>query len=222
MKLSAVTLARVLAFIETFDLGSGGKVFYPDLIAALVERFRFQTFPRKAEDLDEQKGVKFLEGQWNGISVPKVEIYWNALILDTQSSTLESERILEEALVWVSEKFKLNYRPDMISRRRYLSNLTFYSDHNLLGLHAALPRLTSSLHDKVKEITGHDLAYEATRLDVDFSRYDRQMPIAIFTIQRRSETPFPENKYFSEAPLPTDIHIKILEEFESDVIRSAK
>jgi hypothetical protein len=217
MKLSAVTLARVLAFIETFDLGSGGKVFYPDLIAALVERFRFQTFPQKAEDLDEKKGVKFLEGQWNGVSVPKVEIYWNALILDTQSSTSESERILQEALVWVSEKFKLNYSPTMISRRRYLSNLTFYSDQNVLGSNPAIPKLTSSLHDKLKEITGHDLTYEATRLDLDFCRHDRQIPVAIFTIQRRIETPFSENKYYSEAPLPTDLHYELLEEFEADL-----
>ena len=218
MKLSAVTLARVLGFIETYDLNPGGKVFYPTVLAGIVERFRFQKFPQKPEDCDEQKGVEFLDGQWDGVTVSKLVIYWNGLLLDTQSSTLESERILEEALTWAAEKFNLKYTSGMISRKRYLSNLTFYSDQNLLGMNSALSKLTSSLHDKVKEITGYDLAYESTRLDLDFCRHARQMPISTFTIQRRLETPFEENKYFSEAPLPTDLHWKLLEEFESGLL----
>jgi hypothetical protein len=218
MKLSAVTLARVLAFIETADLSSGANVFYPDLVAGIVEQFRFQKFPVKAEDFDEQKGVEFLGGQWEGVPVLKLVIYWNGFILDTESSTSESERIVEEALVWASGKFKLKYTSGMISRRRYLSNLTFYSDRNLLGLHPAIPKLTSSLHEKIKERTGLDLAYEVTRLDVDFARHEGQIPIAAFTIQRRGQTPFEENKYFSEAPLPTDIHINLLEQFEADTV----
>jgi hypothetical protein len=57
-----------------------------------------------------------------------------------------------------------------------------------------------------------------TRLDVDFARHEGQIPIAAFTIQRRGQTPFEENKYFSEAPLPTDIHINLLEQFEADTV----
>jgi hypothetical protein len=43
---------------------------------------------------------------------------------------------------------------------------------------------------------------------------------APFTIQRRAETAFAENKYFSEAPLPTNEHVALLETFEADVIAS--
>jgi hypothetical protein len=37
----------------------------------------------------------------------------------------------------------------------------------------------------------------------------------IFTIERRADVPFVENKYFSTAPLPTDEHLKVLEDFEA-------
>jgi hypothetical protein len=47
----------------------------------------------------------------------------------------------------------------------------------------------------------------------------RKYGIAPFSITRRAESRFSENKYFSEAPLPTDIHISLLEEFEAEVQR---
>ncbi len=40
MQLSAVVLARVIAFIETFDLSPRGRVFYPDVVREIIERYQ--------------------------------------------------------------------------------------------------------------------------------------------------------------------------------------
>jgi hypothetical protein len=45
----------------------------------------------------------------------------------------------------------------------------------------------------------------------------RSHGIAPFVITHRAESRYSENKYFSEAPLPTDMHIEFLEEFEAGV-----
>ena len=218
MKLSAVILARVLAFIETFDLDPNGSVFFPASIGGIVERFKFQKFPKTFEETDEQQGVNFLEGVWNGVTIDKLTIFQGALVIDTRSSTEVSETILHEALLWAAGKFGFHYEPKMISRKRYLSDLTFYSDAPLLVTNSALLNLAASLSNHMEKIIGERLEYHPYRIDIDFDRTNRQMPIAGLNIQRRAEVPFSENKYFSEAPLPTDIHIKLLEQFESDIL----
>ena len=218
MKLAAVTLARVLAFVETFDLNPRGTVFFPDLVAKLVEKCRFQKYPQTIQDFDEQKGVEFLSGVWDRVNVEKLTIYNNGILLDTRVSTAISEGILAEALEW-AKQFGVTYRPDMIKRWGYLSNLTFYSDVPLLGPQAAIIKLERRISEKVSQrVTDANLRYEPTRLDLDFDRSQINFPLAAFTIQRRTIAPFSENKYFSEAPLRSEDHVALLEEFENNIL----
>jgi hypothetical protein len=48
LELSAILLARVLGYIETFDLNPRGQIFFPDIIPEIVKRYSFQKIP---EDL---------------------------------------------------------------------------------------------------------------------------------------------------------------------------
>jgi hypothetical protein len=210
----------VLAFVETFDLNPQGTVFFPDLVAKLVEKCRFQKYPQTIEDFDEQKGVEFLAGVWDRVNVEKLTIYNNGILLDTRVSTAISEGILAEALNW-AKQFGLTYRPDMIKRWGYLSSLTFYSDVPLLGPEAAITTLTRRVSEKLAQrVTDANLNYKPIRLDFDFDRSQINFPLAAFTIQRRGVAPFSENKYFSEAPLRSEDHLALLEEFERNVSAS--
>ena len=219
MQVSAILLARYLGFVETFDLNPVGKVFFPDLIPALVERYKFQSFPTKFDELDEQKGVEFLEGKWDGVTVDRLTIYRNGIMMDTRSSTADSEKLLEDVLLWAAKEFQVAYRPGMIKRKAYVSQLTFHSDVPILGgLNSALSRLSVRVGRATNEITGDDLVFEPFTVTLHHDRISLRQPVAAFTIQRRLETPFSENKYFSEAPLPTDLHLTLLQEFENDLV----
>ena len=54
---------RVLGYIETFDLNHQGKIFFPDIVQEIAQRYSFQKFPQTFEYLDEQKGIEFHEGR---------------------------------------------------------------------------------------------------------------------------------------------------------------
>jgi hypothetical protein len=217
MQLSAVILARVLGFIETFDLSPKGKMFFPDMVPEIVKRFSFQKFPKSFEDLDESKGIEFLEGKIGDKVIQKLVIWNTVLVVETRSNTNDSKKLLEDMLLWGVEKFGLNYRPGMIKRFAYVSDLTFYSDVPLLSVSPALKTLAEKSSKALSEIWQEPVRYEPINLVIGHDPMARKYGIAPFSITRRAEARFSENKYFSEAPLPTDMHLSLLEEFESSI-----
>lgn len=217
MQLASVLLARAIAWIESADLNPKGSAFYPDIAKALVARYSFQDFPRNPADFDETKGVRFALGKIGNAPIDQVVVYAYGIALDTRVSTTESRRLLEDALRWAAKELGLVYAPSMIKRWQYASQVTFYSEVGLTTHCRPFRNLAENVQRSVQDITGENLNVELTGVLVDYDQLERKHPLGRFSIQRRDNTPFSENKYFSDAPLPTDLHLKILEQFEADV-----
>jgi hypothetical protein len=214
MRLSAVLLARVFFFIESVDLNPRGAAFYPDVVRALVERYNFQKFPQKFEDFDESKGVTFEMGKIGDKTVEKVVIFPHGLALDTTTSTQDSENILEDALIWASKTLGLSYRPGIVKRKSYVSNVTFYSDEPLLFVNPVLNRVGDELSKTVSTSLKLPYVFEPIGVLLGIDPETQRIPVQAFTVERRQGIAFSENKYFSAAPVPTDVHLALLETFE--------
>lgn len=218
MKLSAVLLAKLLAYIEIADLNAKGNVFVPELIKALGERYKFHTLP-KIEERGE-KGLVFEEGRIGNKVISKFTIFDALLVLETRSNTSDSKQILEEMLLWGAAKFGFAYAPASIKRFAYISDVTFYSEVPLLDVACRpLLDLAAKTSAALTEIWQEPVQYYPANLAIAHDPMARSHGIAPFTITHRAESRFSENKYFSEAPLPTDMHIAFLEEFETGIKR---
>lgn len=213
MELAAILQARALAFVEPVELNPRAKVFYPDLVKALVARYNFQKFPQTFEELDEQKGIIFGAGQLGQSVIDQVIIFPYGILLDTRISTQESQRLLQEAFEWASKDIGL--APRRVNRWTYSSQLTFVSKVSLTSVSPAVQKLADGIGKSVNEIVGENLKYELAAFQIDFDQLSRKHPLGRFSIQRRDNTPFSENKYYSDAPLPTDVHLSLLEQFEA-------
>jgi hypothetical protein len=123
---------------------------------------------------------------------------------------------MEGMFEWTAKKLGLTYDPGMIKHWAYISDLSFYSDAPLLQA-PPLVQLGEKVSDAVSVIIGEPVKYEPMIMTVGHDPLLRKYGRAPFTIQRMAESKFTEGKYFSEAPLPTDVHIKLLEEYESDI-----
>ena len=218
MQLSAITLARALAYIEIYDLNPRGKVFFPDLIKGIADRYKFQRLPKREEYAKD--GAIFEEGKIGNKVIVNLTIYDSLIKLETRSNTSDSKQIIEEMLLWGAAKFDLNYSPNSIRRFAYISDLTFYSDVPLLDAACQpLINLATKTSEALSEIWQEPVQYYPANLAVGHDPMARKYGIAPFTITHRAEARFPENKYFSEAPLPTDMHITFIEEFEAGIKR---
>ncbi len=214
MQLSAQLLGRVVWFVESADLTPRGAAFYPDIVRALAERYSFQKFPQRFEDFDESKGIAFEMGKIEDKTINKVMIFSNAVSLETTSSTQVSESILEEALVWATQKLGLHYARGMVKRKTYVNQFSFYSDAPLLQMNPVLRDLSIKTSKVVSENLKSQSTFEPAAILIGLDPEFQRIPTSAFSIERRQQTPFSDNKYFSAAPLPTDIHIELVEEFE--------
>ena len=217
MKLSAVLLARTLAFVDINELNPRGAVFLPLLVPHLVERFSFQKFPSKPEDFEEGKGVVFKDGYINGQTIEDFTVYSDGIKLDVRSSTSQGRTVLLETLEWLAAKHGISYREGSISRWNYVSNLAFNTEVDLDIIAPAITALTRRISLEMKDDRRVTDGFHVEALNIDVDRTFGAKQIAPFTLQRRAGIAYSEGKYFSAAPLPTDIHISIIEEFEENV-----
>lgn len=218
MQLSSIILARALAYIETFDIDPRGTIFYPELVPELVARYHFEKFPKSFEDFDESKGVGFNEGRFNKVVIQKFTIYNTLCTVETRSNTSDSREVLSDMLKWVGERFKLPMSLNKIRHWAYVSGVSFTSEIDILSLEP-LATLAQKTGEAVTKIWNENITYYPVGLATGIDPLTRKYGIAGFTFQRRLEAPFAEKKYYSEAPLPTDTHIKFIEEYEADVRR---
>lgn len=217
MQISAVLLARSIALFDTADLNPRGKVFLPKLIPLLAERFSFQTIPVKPEELDESKGVAFRSGYFEGQTISELTFYNDGIKVDLQSSTEEGQSFIHQTLHWLSEETGLVYSDGMIKRWGLLSQLTFHSDMDMDGIHPAFRTVADEVTTLVSARTGLPLTFRTSGLSFNFERVNGDIPIATFSIERRAKSLHSENKYFSQAPIQTTEHIRILTELEKSI-----
>lgn len=215
MELLAVRLARLIVYFPTEEINPRGRALIPDVTSALIERYGFNGYPQKYEDFDWQKGISFDDGRWKDISIGRLALYNNGMLVDTSSSTDNSVAFLIDALTWAAESFGLTYRPDMLNRKTYVSELIFRSETPLKNLNPALERLAAKLSESVSNIAGQEVSYDTVSLSLNFDLLLTKSPLAPFRIERLSEAQYTENKYYSIAPIPTDEHIQFLEDFEA-------
>lgn len=202
--------------MDIHDLNPKGTVFLPELAHELVQKYKFLKSPQKLEDFDEQKGVEFGAGKAGDTVIDRLTVWNSALLLITAASTTESKRILEEMLQSAKDKFGAAYAPEIVKKWLYVNSFTFYSDVDFdSAINPALHKLYDKLSQQVSEMHHFKFKYQFTGLTSDFDKSVAKTTLASFTLQRRAETAFTENKYFTEAPLSTEQHIKLIEELEA-------
>ena len=216
MKLLSILQARTVAYLEVEDLFTRHHMLGPEFTPKIAERYGFLKKPEKLEDfLDDQKGIQFAFGRWDGTVINQLALYAQGVAVETAASTDISERILYDVLSWGAHTLNINYHQDMIKRKAYVSGLLFSTDVSLNALHPKLRGIGERLSSSVADSLGHVFPYEVTGIFFGYDTTHTKPNAPIFTIERRADVPFTEDKYFSTAPLPTEEHLKLLGDFEA-------
>lgn len=215
MELISITLARVVAMVQIQEWDPFGKALSLEAVAAACKRYSFAKSPTKLEDLEPQKGIELSEGRLGEIRIDRVNVFPNGIVIDTRSSTENSEKVLDDILALAHEVLGATINP---VRRSFASQFIFRSQMHLAALNPVLPRIAGVLSERASADLKHPFSFEPTAilLNVDSSQI-KTAPV-MFSIERRAEIPFGENTYFSSAPVRTEEHIEIVEQFEASLL----
>jgi hypothetical protein len=214
MELIAINLARIIAFVEILSFDPKGAATAPESSKNLAERYSFTKVPQTPEEMDFQKGAHYLAGRFEEIAIDQITLYHNGLVIDTRSSTDNSERILQDILALARERSGVSIAP---TKKYPLSQIIFRSDLKLALLNPILQPIADRLSSRTSSYLNHPVLFEPTAvlLGPDVSQI-KNAP-SVFSIERRTDAAFKENTYFSSAPLPTSEHLKLIEEVESSL-----
>lgn len=210
MDIIAINLARVVSFMEVQALDPFGKRLDVEAFKELGQRYSFAKVPEEFADLDITKGINFISGECQGVKVDKLTLYQNGLVVDTRSSTDDSQKVIDD-LVGLAHEL-LGAKVD-VGRRLFVSQVVFHSNIRMALLNPILQRIIDRLTDSVSAAMNHEYTFDASVV-VNAELWQAKITPGVFSIERRADSPFKENTYFSNAPLRTSEHIEILQEFE--------
>lgn len=221
MQLITINIARSIWLFNLYDLNPRGRAFGPDLYEWLKATYGFTNLQRSPESGGKIESIKFLDGKFKcGYEEDGTEkcihvelsMYNDGVLADTRSSTKDADQFLNDVLTSAAKQFSLAYQPNMIRKKLYYSELDIKlgKEFNFLNpqLQGFAGKISSLLDGVPFEFSG--LAFSV--------HPNPPWQYSPFKIERRINTPWPENRYFSCAPLHTEDHIALLKEFEQNLL----
>jgi hypothetical protein len=218
MKLLSINLARSVWLGQLIDFNPKGKNLYPILLPLLVNSYKFKKFPLPNEKLDEVKGIKFEQGEFKKgddetILILAFTVFHDGFIIDSRSSTKDSDEFIEEILTRAHDEFNLTHYEEVIKRKNYLSQMFVSMDKSLESLNPKVKEISKYVSDNIVGFENALFGMAGISFFPDQKAAPNINP-APFTLERQAGSPFSHKRYFSSAPLQTEKHWELLNKFE--------
>jgi hypothetical protein len=219
MHVLKVITARSVWLFPTVYMNPQGKAIEMDLIQWLKRTYQFQKYPSSAFDLDSAtKSLSFSGGKFkcgydeNGKErylAVGVSVYTDGLVVNTESSTTDGDKFLDETINSIIKEFGL-IAPEQI-RKAYYNEMDVRLNEPISLLNPKLEQLASRMSELRQ---GPPVAFKFSGVTF-LPEPSAQATISGLSIERKVNTAWEENIYYTRAPLQTDAHLRILEEFEA-------
>ena len=210
-----IALARVVSLLDVPAVDPRGQTSTSEGIKLLAARYSFLKIPQTLEEMDFQKGVDLSVGTMGGINIDKMTLFGNGIVVDTRSSTDDCDAVIKDLLGFVKESFGATVQS---ARRMVLSNITFSSNMQLARLHPILGNIADKVAASVSRDYGQSLIIEPSLVAIGIDLSQLKLQPSAFTVERRADTPFFANTYFSAAPIRTEDHLNLIQEFEAAIL----
>ena len=214
MRVLNVVSASSTWLFEVADLNPKGKSLFPEVLEWLKDTYNFKVTPETAEAIEGKEGLQFKKGEYQAREEVFVDveltIFNDGIVAKSSSSTEDTDKFLDNVISSLTAEFSLTFDSSMIRRKLYLSELNIKLEQPLPNLNAKLTAFSSTLTKASGSANPFELGGISFWSDVTHAVY-KTPP---FTIERRMNAPFNENRFYTKAPVSTEQHIAMLKELE--------
>ena len=194
-----------------------------ELIRQIAGRYEFAVLPNLAAfgSPDGPKGIEFQLGRYQidgqQINVQRLSIFTDGVVADCLD-TRHAAAVIGDLMVWAKEAFSLR-DPATPPYWWYASQIVVKFNKSIDSQLALCGRFGEKLSTVFSDLYGITGPYSTSRFVMAID--PTNMPVARrhteFSIERRIDRPFSENRYFSSAALHTDLHLEMLAEIENSL-----
>ncbi len=221
MKLVALETARVIFLSPLEEMRPFAGVPHKDFITAARDRYDFLEVPDLTKPLQElQAGPLFFrEGKVNKgnevVLIQEIAVYRDGIVIRAHH-TDDCELILDDVLTWARTTFRLR-ELDSAPTKNYVSTVIVDFERDISSIIGPYRQLLGMLSERLKAYRKIDQPVAMNRISfaVDATRLSAGTIPTEFLIERRQNVPFEKNRFFCDAPLPTDVHLKLLADIEA-------
>lgn len=224
MILQEIILARAIRFVPLSRLARG---YVPDTAALMRERYKFVHIPESPDQIlaegygpptERRDGLLFAHGRLmhgeREIVIDRFGFYPQLIAVDTPTGTEDSDLVIEDLL---SDNPEI--KAFAAHRRAYMSQLVVKLDVSLDAVFEATAEVGAGVADMLAAYVDEEApAPPLQALSFAMGTDKRVLPCA-FRIERRLNTSFEADLYFSEAPLSSSDHADALGKFEQSLLR---
>lgn len=215
MEISNVIKARSIWLFDINELNPSGRSLGPEFLFWLKNHYNFSKAPSSINEVDDTKALAFFGGRFEFTAEDSVDVdfklYNDGVVADTRRSTKASDQFIENLLSAAAKLYKLNYGPDIVRRKLYLSELNLKSDRHLETTCAGF----KLFGDKLSDALGRKFELSSVAWWTDPETPNRNVQ---FRFERKLGAAFSEQRYYSSAPMQTEDHLKLLLELENILV----
>jgi|GEM_PF-3907002 len=191
------------------------QIFAPDLVKGIKKRYSFWEAPDSLENFDLEQGAVFSLGKFQGNVIGSMQLFNTGILVESSLNTTVLDDFTDDLTNWATSKFGFTLEPVGAVERSYRSTVQASFDDCLIDRLKEFDAALSFLNEKLSDqgISGHEARLTGIIAHTDDTIVRPIVP-SKFILERKVQSPFSEDVFFSEAPLPTDQHIELLNMFE--------
>jgi hypothetical protein len=213
MELAAVENSRII--LLTRRVRPAGQIYLPDAAVKLVQRYSFAKFPSMEELIREP--IAFSIGKFGDVQINEFQIYQDGIVVSSRAPTEVLDAFISDLFSWSEMEFGMVEAADAKPEKFIESSLVVKSTKDLALCISPASAVIDVVNDALRrQVTGVPYQLSGFSLEADpGALLDRRRRPIRFAVERRANTSFNDNIFFSVAPLHTKDHLAVLASMEA-------